>query len=684
MTQSVIDRRRVVARHIVRLTKLDPFNPLTVGNGEFAFSADVTGLQTFPDAYAEAVPLCTMSQWGWHTTPAGPEVKPDEIRYTDFDTYGRPVPYLTSAKGQEATFTWLRENPHRLHLGRVALRLRSAAGRDATPADLSDIEQTLDPWTGRLTSRFRFDGESVKVETTSVGDADGLAVRVRSPLLADGRLAVTLAFPYGEPQPVAADWDSPGAHRTTVREAAGDRVDLLRELDDDSYHVAVRWQGGGQFAESAAHHYRLSAAKGADELAFVCLFSPKPIDAAPAFDEAAAAGDAMWAAYWNSGAAIDLAGSTDSRAHELERRIVLSQYLMKANCAGSLPPAETGLTCNSWFGKFHLEMHWWHGVHFALWDRLPLLQKSLDYYQRILPEGRKIAEKQGYAGVRWPKMVDGRGVDSPSPVGPLLLWQQPHPIYYAELCYRQSPTPDVLREWQEVVDVTADFMASYAVLDKATGHYVLGPPIKSVQENNDTRGTRNPTYELTYWRFGLKTAQAWRERLGLPRKAAWDDVLHHLAPAPHADGKYLYHDGLVNTYSEWNWEHPAVVGARGMLDGDGLDPQLMKNSVEQTMKDWQWDRCWGWDFPMTAMAAARNHRPDLAIDALFIQSVKNTYGPSGHVYQRPNLPLYLPANGGLLSAIAMMAGGWDGSEGDAPGFPKTGWSVKAEGFKKLP
>jgi hypothetical protein len=77
------------------------------------------------------------------------------------------------------------------------------------------------------------------------------------------------------------------------------------------------------------------------------------------------------------GAAVDFSGSTDPRAHELERRIILSQYLTKINCAGSLPPQETGLTMNSWYGKFHIEMHWWHGVHFALWDRLDLLENSL-------------------------------------------------------------------------------------------------------------------------------------------------------------------------------------------------------------------------------------------------------------------------------------------------------------------
>ena len=87
---------------------------------------------------------------------------------------------------------------------------------------------------------------------------------------------------------------------------------------------------------------------------------------------------------------------------------------------------------------------------------------------------------------------------------------------------------------------------------------------------------------------------------------------------------------------------------------------------------------------MAAMAAARAGRPDLAVDALFIPSAKNTYSIAGHNYQRPNLPLYLPANGGLLAAVAMMAAGRDGAPSDAPGFPKTGWVVRHEGFQKMP
>jgi protein-glucosylgalactosylhydroxylysine glucosidase len=64
-----------------------------------------------------------------------------------------------------------------------------------------------------------------------------------------------------------------------------------------------------------------------------------------------------WRRFWSTGGAIELADSTDTRAQELERRIVLSQHLTAIQCSGMMPPQETGLTVNSWYGKFHLEMH---------------------------------------------------------------------------------------------------------------------------------------------------------------------------------------------------------------------------------------------------------------------------------------------------------------------------------------
>jgi hypothetical protein len=189
---------------------------------------------------------------------------------------------------------------------------------------------------------------------------------------------------------------------------------------------------------------------------------------------------------------------------------------------------------------------------------------------------------------------------------------------------------------------------------------------------------------LSYWRFGLRVAQEWRQRLGLTREPEWDKVLQGLAPLPTQDGLYLQQEGMTDTYTKMNWEHPSLIGGLGMLPGDGVNPAVMKATVRKVMADWQWDRCWGWDFPMMAMAAARNGEPGLAVESLLRPSKKFAFTANGLSTGGP-FP-YFPSNGGLLYAVAMMAAGWDGAPNrHAPGFPDDGtWTVAWEGLKPAP
>jgi hypothetical protein len=86
------------------------------------------------------------------------------------------------------------------------------------------------------------------------------------------------------------------------------------------------------------------------------------------------------------------------------------------------------------------------------------------------------------------------------------------------------------------------------------------------------------------------------------------------------------------------------------------------------------------------MTAARVGRPDLAIQALMMDAPQNRYLNNGHNYQNDRLPVYLPGNGGLLAAVAMMAAGWEGAPDiEAPGFPKDGnWRVRCENIHPMP
>jgi len=139
-----IDRRALVSRHHVSLTRLDTESPLSVGNGEFAFTVDVTGLQTFAEAYDETIPLGTLSQWGWHTWPNASGWNIDRFEFKKFDSHGRMVGYADISGERTPEINWLRANPHRLHLGRIGFRLTRADGSAARPADLTKIRQTLD------------------------------------------------------------------------------------------------------------------------------------------------------------------------------------------------------------------------------------------------------------------------------------------------------------------------------------------------------------------------------------------------------------------------------------------------------------------------------------------------------------------------------------------------------------
>ena len=373
----------MVERHEVLLTAADAQSPLTVGNGDFACTVDITGMQTFRQFHdpERAAPgqlvtnTCTQSTWGWHEMPNPSGYTLDDAMST-YSTSRGDVEYADKfnmvamlggeADPETAGGNWLHMNPHRLDLGRVGLILRSdTSGEPETdPSVLSNVQQRLSLWSGTIASSFDYAGEAVEVMTAVDPSSATVAYRISSPLLASGHLAVQLAFPYASDGFMkTADWESNDRHTTAVvpREA-GARIE--RTLDATSYSVELAWNAAALQETPEAHRVHLVSQE--DSLDLVVVFTQETQSSAPpAVDSVFAAAAKWWQSFWSSGAAIDFSGSTDPRAAELERRIVLSQYLTAVNCSGTMPPQETGLVANSWHGKFHLEMHWWHAAHFA-------------------------------------------------------------------------------------------------------------------------------------------------------------------------------------------------------------------------------------------------------------------------------------------------------------------------------
>lgn len=687
--EAPIDRHALVSRHDPHLTAVDPWAPLSVGNGQFCFTADVTGLQTFPDYYrANGIPLETQARWSWHEDP-----NPHHYRLSDanldYTAHGRTVGYPTNLHA--AATLWLRENPHTMPLPQLSLAYAHADGKPLALADIQHLDQQLDLWHGILTSRYTIDRQPVTVTTLSGQAHDTLVVRIESPLVASGKLAVKLALPRGYDLKVTAnpplDWSQPQSHRTRIVQQSANALTLEHSRDGAQYSVRLASGAPLTIAHPTAHAFRIGAASGSS-IEFSVTFAPGAAPAAPAAADVVADNAAHWPAFWLSGAAVDFSGSTDPRAAELERRVVLSEYLTAIQLGGDFPAQESGLTTSTWYGKHHTEMVWWHAAHFALWGRDAYLARTLQWYQKTLPVAREIARARGLSGARWPKMTGPGGRESPGG-NPLIVWNQPHVIALSELLYRNAPTPETLARYRELVFDSADAMASMLHWDEAGQRYVLGPPLWIAQEIYDPATSMNPAYELSYWARGLEIAQEWRERLGLPRNPDWENKRTHLAALPQKDGKYV---ALESTPDTWDnvasrHDHPSFLMALGQLPGDGVDRSVMRRTLDAVLSSWDWDtKIWGWDYPMIAMTAARLNAPQQAVDILLkSDGPSNAYTASGHNPNR-GLPVYLPGNGALLAAVAMMAGGWDGAPpGNVPGFPHDGsWTVRAEGFHKLP
>lgn len=686
----IIDRKALVTRHNPVLREVDYTSPFTVGNGGFAFTADITGLQTYPDEYYDnSTPLEILSDWCWHSFPNGSGYTlADASR--EYLVNGKPVPFPTEQNTPAGK--WLRENPHRFPLGQIGFELRKKNGSIVLIDELKNISQILDLWSGSLKSAFEIDGTPVRVETVCHPKLDLVAVEVQSVLIQSGQISVVIRFPYGYSPGVknkpALNWAGSDRHKTSTVETQANRIILRRTADATEYYVAVGWEGECRFSKQGPHTFVLTPSKEEGEMQFSVAFnSGLPRIALPMIGETRKASAREWESYWMRGSAIDLSQSTDPRAPELERRIILSQYLTRVQSCGTIPPQESGLTCSSWYGKHHTEMIWWHTAHFAQWNHPELLVKNLEWYLAHLPGARQTANNRGLDGARWSKMVGPEGRESPGN-NPFIIWNQPHPIYLAELLYRAKSDTATLEQWKALVLESASCMASMTVWDTIRQRYVLGPPLWHAQETYDPLTSQNPTFELAYWSFGLQVAQMWLERTEHRRNILWDRIVQYCSPLPVKDGLYVGLESCPTTFDapENERDHPSMLMAFGFLPGASVDTTTMRRTLHRVIQTWQWEKkIWGWDYPMIAMTAARLGEPETALDILLQDAPHNHYARNGHCAQTPDLPVYLPANGALLSAVALMTAGWDRTDQTTPGFPKNGkWKIVHENLKKFP
>ena len=675
-----IDRKAVVERHKVFNRSLDTLSSLSVGNGHFAFTVDATGLQTFPHYYAKGIPLGTQSSWSWHSFPNSENFQRSET-YKSESYAGRPMIYALQGHKdarKDAATDYYRANPHRIHLGHFGFRIQLKNGQIATIIDIKDINQSLNPYTGVIFSTFSVEGVSVKVWTISDYKVDVIYAKVQSDLLKQGRLHFQLDFPF--PSQAFLDEGVSNAnsekHHSSILRNAGKQVVIQHSLDSLRYRVSIASSQTIKTSRIRDHFFEFIPMQVADIEISVGFGSDKTLNWSQALHQ----NQIAWGNYWQKGGMIDFGDVKDPGAKELERRMILSMYLAKVQSVSEEPPQETGLVYNSWFGRPHLEMTWWHLIHFAYWGKGEYLEKVLTWYERNFNKAKELAQRQVLRGARWQKMTDPDGGESPSSVGSFLLWQQPHIIDMLDVLAKKKSIV-FKQKYGYLVEETAIAMEDLMSWDSRKQEYRLGPGFIPAQESLPFATTYNAPLELAYWYQGLRIAQEWRKATGKPANKKWDHILSHFPSLPEFDGIYQAAAGYGDTYLNPKFisDHPAVLGAMGMVEPlPTTDSLKMKNTLAKIKKVWNWESTWGWDYPLMAMTALRLHDSNKAIELLLKPLQKNTYLNNGHNYQDKRLRLYMPGNGGLLTTLAWMARGQMGEKSFA-GFPVK-WKVRIEGF----
>lgn len=703
---TALNREEILDRNNPLITKADPLSSLTVGNGHFATTVDVTGLQSYPEYYANGVPLCAQSEWGWHSAPNTLSLTEQETQqsYTIHD--GRESIYAVEKKTKSgaterevAATAYFRENPHRLNLGCIGIELKNKQGEIIPITELKNIHQINRLWEGRIESMYEAEESQVETYTLCSPDEDRITALVLTNLFQTGQASLTFrySYPSSRHSDDGNDWEKESAHTTTIIESGPRYAILQRKIDSTQYYVRIDWEGEARLSQRSAHCFTLSTEGNA--IAFSCTYSmTRDIKPAPAYKRAIGMTETAWRNYWNQGGIVDFSQCSDARARELERRVVLSQYLKATNCRTSMPPQESGLTYNTWFGRPHLEMAWWHLLDFSLWGHKEVMEKAMQWYdETAYPKAREIATRQGFKGIRWMKMTDPWADEAPSNVGSFLIWQQPHYIYFAEELYQSAETKGeadkVLKQYAKHVEETADFIADFLSFNPKTKRYEVRGAT-AMQESMSWKMAYDQPYELAYCHYALLTAQQWRERQGLKPNALWAKIIPNISLLPESSGIYTAGmptknykpentSGSDAEFAKMSFErashsdHPAVLGACGCLPPSYLyDKDKMRATLADVVSNWNWLTTWGWDYGMMSMAATRLGEHQTALNILLTDTQKNTYLQNGHNYQDGRLRIYLPGNGALLSAVAMLC--------TYNGFPKDGtWCVRWEGLKKM-
>ncbi len=650
---------------------------LFTGNGSIGMSVDVTGTQLLRADYTPQT-IFTIAQNIWHDPPM-----PDSLRNVQLARQkyphgeNRTLEYVNPASPiQSKLYDFLRKYPNKFNLFNVALTMSAGGQELASVKELSDINQTLDLRNGIIRSLYKWNGVTTKAESYVHAQKDLLVFHFADSAAAPISRKLRIRFdspdawdPRYEKAAPAVKLSAGGVYSLIDFGSSKDQRTFwaLRAMPGDfSYAVvgritaevaSVTFSEQEMIVELAPYARKeftiVLSATSAKDSKDPLKAGKKAVTSALShgYNELLKDHVAWWHDFWNR-AGIDLY-SADGRGKTLERWYYLSLYHLACNDRGTLPPAEGGLVANSWYGKFHLEMHFWHAIGFLAANRPDMLAPSLPWYLQALPQAKLNAATMGLQGAKYPKMTSFPGKESPGSTNLRIYWhvgEIPTIIWWY---YLYTGDEKFLQRMYPVLQNTAEFVRSFVVQNPKTGVYEILPPIATCDETTIPDSVRNPGFTLAEFNVALdvaaKASKLLNQDVELSRQ--WRHVRDHLAPIPHNGEAYLIYESFAGTWTpKHTRSHPSVLGPF-FPTRVVPDDRLIRTTYDKVLSSWSWDKTWGWDFGFTAAVGAYLNRPNDAVNVLL--HAEKALSPAV-TFRGGSVNSYLPGNGALVMAINEM------------------------------
>lgn len=584
-----------IIKYNLKFNHIDSKNPVTIGNGDFAITLDQTGTQSLYEIYKD-ISLSTMSNKNWFYKDKK-DIKPS---YVDGKAY------MLFNLDNDPNYQTNRQYPFKYSFMQILLYDNDKL---IDINNIKDVKQELDLYKGIVTSSFNYKEKINKTISFIYQDHDEFNFKLQSDNL-------NLALKFNYPSYTKNGYRLDILPNVLVKE---DRITLLYD-DKNSLSFKLKSSSNYQIVENTL------------------IFDDNNVSFSLALDEIKEGKllDEFWKC--DNGIIID--------NEELVKKMVLSKYLLHVNSTGIYPPQESGLTYNCWNSKFHLEMHLIHSLWNIYNNHVGDLVKSFDYYLSIMPSSLKRASLNGYKGLRFPKMTGPDGEDSPSNIGPLLIWQAPHILFMLQEIYYLYNKENIIKKYEPLISGTIDFMISFLTLKDSK--YQMLDPLLEACESIPLDRCQNPSFELEYWRYTLERQPKIDTVLYGHQRYDYLDITSKIITPKEDDGIYLKTYGVIDKYDLYK-DHPTEGFLMSFFKSKIVDKEKMVKTIDYILKNMDLSSYWGWDFPFLGLSLLNCGEIEKSIEVTQLNTINNQYLYNGYnTSPRDDLKAYLPGNGAFL------------------------------------